>query len=73
MHAGIVNWESYVGIDPRYYRPAEVENLLADPRKAKEKLEWEAKTSFETLVKIMLKHDLKAVGLKEDAEKISLP
>lgn len=72
-HANIPNWESYVEIDPRYYRPAEVENLLADPRKAKEKLGWEAKTSFETLVKIMLKYDLEALGLKEDAAKIQLP
>lgn len=59
--AGIADWEPYVGVDPRYYRPSEVENLVADPRKAKEKLGWEAKTKFQDLVKIMVGHDLKAV------------
>lgn len=69
---GIVNWQDYVGIDPRYYRPSEVEHLVADPRKAKEKLGWEAKTKFYDLVKIMMKHDLANHGLKEQAEKINL-
>jgi GDPmannose 4,6-dehydratase len=63
--AGIPEWERYVEIDPRYYRPAEVENLVADPRKAKEKLGWEAKTKFADLVKIMVDAELKAHGLKK--------
>ncbi len=67
---GIKNWEDYVGIDPRYYRPAEVESLIADPAKAGKKLKWKAKTSFEDLVKIMMKHDLEAIGLHAQAEKI---
>lgn len=71
-HAGIRNWQDYVGIDPRYFRPSEVEHLVADPRKAKAKLGWEAKMDFETLVKVMLRHDLEAQGLKEDAERIVL-
>lgn len=58
-HAGITDWEQYVGIDPRYYRPTEVEHLIADPRKAKEKLGWEAKTQFEELVRLMVEADLK--------------
>lgn len=70
--AGIKNWQDYVGIDPRYYRPSEVENLIADTAKAKEKLGWQAKTKFDTLVKIMLKHDLAHHGLKAEAEKIDL-
>jgi GDPmannose 4,6-dehydratase len=71
-HAGISDWQKHVGVDPRYYRPSEVENLVADTRKAKEKLGWEAKTKFDDLVKIMLKHDLKEHGLHEQAEKIRL-
>ncbi len=57
--AGIEDWEKYIGIDPRYYRPTEVENLIADPRKAKEKLGWQAKTKFEDLVKLMVEADMK--------------
>ena len=43
-----------IKIDPKYYRPAEVDLLLGDPAKAKKKLGWEAKTTFKELVKIML-------------------
>lgn len=71
-HAGISNWKDYVGIDPRYYRPSEVDNLIADARKAKEKLGWQAKTKFEDTVKIMLVHDLKEHGLEEQAKRIRL-
>ncbi len=48
-----------VSIDPVYFRPTEVENLLGDPSKAKEKLGWEPKTSFTELVKEMVIEDLK--------------
>jgi GDPmannose 4,6-dehydratase len=48
-----------VEVDPRYYRPTEVEALLGDPTKAKEKLGWEAKITFEELVREMIQHDLK--------------
>lgn len=48
-----------VEIDERYYRPAEVDTLLGDYTKAKEKLGWEPKVKFEDLVKIMMKHDIK--------------
>lgn len=68
--AGVENWKDYVGIDPRYYRPTEVENLIADTKKAKEKLGWQAKTDFKTLVRKMVKHDLKEKGLHKQAEKI---
>ena len=64
-HAGISNWEEYIGIDPRYYRPTEVQNLVADARKAKEKLGWEAKTKFSELVPIMVDAELKHYGLKK--------
>lgn len=69
---GIKNWRDYVEIDPRYYRPSEVENLIADAKKAKEKLGWEPKVKFEELVKRMLVHDLKQHGLNEQASKIRL-
>jgi len=50
--------EALVEIDPRYYRPTEVELLLGDPTKAKEKLGWEAKVGFRELVKMMVKGDM---------------
>ncbi|WP_297204578.1 GDP-mannose 4,6-dehydratase [uncultured Brachyspira sp.] len=61
-----LDWKKYVEIDPRYYRPAEVDLLLGDPAKAKEKLGWKPKTTFKELVKIMLEYDLKSVGLSLD-------
>ena len=61
-----LDWKKYVEIDPRYYRPAEVDLLLGDPTKAKEKLGWKPKTTFKELVKIMLDYDLKNVGLSLD-------
>lgn len=49
-----------VAVDPRYFRPTEVENLLGDPTKAKTLLGWEPTTSFEELVSEMARHDLEA-------------
>ena len=48
----------HVVIDPRFYRPAEVNLLLADPAKAKAKLGWEPRTDLATLVRMMVDHDL---------------
>ena len=48
-----------VRIDPRYFRPTEIDLLLGDSSKAKEKFGWEPKVSFEKLVKIMIQEDLK--------------
>jgi len=59
-----LNWEDYVEIDPRYFRPTEVELLLGDPSKAKEKLGWTATTDLEQLAKIMTEHDLE-LALRE--------
>ena len=50
--------EDYVRIDPRFMRPAEVDHLIGDYSKAKEKLGWEPRTSFEELVKLMVDSDL---------------
>ena len=58
-----LDWKKYVEIDPRYYRPAEVDLLLGNPAKAKEKLGWKPKTTFKELVKIMLEYDLNNCGL----------
>jgi GDPmannose 4,6-dehydratase len=48
-----------VEVDPRYFRPTEVETLLGDPTKAKEKLGWQPRTSFEELVSEMVREDVK--------------
>ncbi len=58
--AGIDDWENYVEIDPQYYRPAEIDSLIADAKKAKDKLGWEPKVKFEELVEIMMEDDLKS-------------
>ena len=59
-----LNFEDYVKIDPRYFRPTEVENLVADSKKACKKLGWLPKIKFEDLVKIMLDADMKKAGLE---------
>lgn len=48
-----------VAVDPKYYRPAEVETLLGDPSKAKQKLGWVPTTSFQELVTEMMREDMK--------------
>ncbi|NET57095.1 MAG: GDP-mannose 4,6-dehydratase [Symploca sp. SIO2E6] len=61
---GYVNldWHDYVKFDPRYLRPAEVDLLVGDPIKAKQKLGWEPSVTFEALVKLMVDADLRAMG-----------
>jgi GDPmannose 4,6-dehydratase len=54
-----------VAVDPRYFRPAEVDTLLGDPSKAKSKLGWSAKVGFEQLVEEMASEDLKAAERDE--------
>lgn len=54
-----------VSIDPRYFRPTEVETLLGDPSKAKAKLGWEPKITFNELVKEMVREDLKSAERDE--------
>ena len=58
-HIGL-DWERHVEIDPKYYRPAEVDALCGDPSKAREKLGWEPKVTFKELVRIMIDADVKA-------------
>jgi len=58
-----LEWEQYVKVDPRYFRPTEVELLVADASLAKKKLGWEPKSSFSELVRIMVDYDLERAGL----------
>lgn len=53
-----LNWEKHVEIDPKYYRPTEVDVLLGDSSKIRKKLGWKPRVSFDGLVKMMLEHDL---------------
>ena len=57
-----LNYEDYVVIDPKFYRPAEVDLLLGDPSKAKRKLKWEPETTLEQLMAMMVEADLKRVA-----------
>jgi GDPmannose 4,6-dehydratase len=56
-HVGL-DYHDYVKQDPRFFRPAEVDLLVADPSKAREKLGWEPETSFGQLVAMMVDADL---------------
>jgi GDPmannose 4,6-dehydratase len=56
-HAGL-EWQKYVEIDPKYYRPAEVDVLIGDASKAKKQLGWVPKTKFPELVRIMTDADI---------------
>ncbi|MGZ8304812.1 MAG: GDP-mannose 4,6-dehydratase [Telluria sp.] len=58
--------KALVRVSPKFYRPAEVELLIGDPAKAKRVLGWEPKTTFEELVRIMLRADLAELGLDLD-------
>jgi len=58
---GSFEGKDIINVDPRYFRPTEVETLLGDASKAKEKLNWSPKISFEELVKEMVNEDLKLV------------
>jgi GDPmannose 4,6-dehydratase len=56
-HLGL-DWQAYVEIDPRYFRPTEVDFLQGDPSKAKRKLGWQPRVSFDELVERMVTNDL---------------
>ena len=60
-HVGL-DWEQYVEIDPRYFRPAEVDLLIGDASKAEKKLGWKPKTHFKELVRIMVDADMKILA-----------
>jgi GDPmannose 4,6-dehydratase len=54
-----LDWKQYVEVDPRYFRPAEVDFLLGDPSKAKRILKWEPKVTFKVLAQMMTESDWK--------------
>ena len=62
-----------VAVDPRYFRPAEVETLLGDPRKAKEKLGWVPRITFPELVSEMMREDLKSAKRDQLVKKHGFP
>ena len=56
-----LDWKNHVEIDPRYYRPAEVDLLIGDYSKAKRKLGWEPRTKFKELIELMVDADLRLI------------
>jgi GDPmannose 4,6-dehydratase len=56
------NWRDHVDLDPALIRPAEVERLCADATKARERLGWEARMSFEELIRLMVRSDIRILG-----------
>ena len=56
-----LDWEQHVEIDPRYYRPAEVDSLQGDATKARERLGWSPRVTFEELVEIMVDEDVRTL------------
>ena len=67
------NGKEIVRVDPRYFRPTEVETLLGDPAKAREKLGWNPRISFEQLVAEMVREDLKSAERDELVKKHGFP
>jgi GDPmannose 4,6-dehydratase len=53
-----LDWEAHVVVDPRFYRPAEVDLLVSDPSKARSRLGWEPEVDFATLIQMMVDADL---------------
>lgn len=66
-YAGL-DWKRYVKIDKKYFRPTEVDVLIANPSKIRRILKWKPKIMFSDLVKIMIDADMKAIGLKPIGE-----
>jgi GDPmannose 4,6-dehydratase len=60
--AGLSGWERYVELDPQFVRPAEVDLLIGDPTKAREKLGWIPETDFEQLIRLMTRADLELLA-----------
>ena len=63
-----LDWKKYVKIDKKYFRPTEVDELVADTSKAKKDLNWQPRISFSDLVKIMVDADMRAIGLRAIGE-----
>lgn len=65
-YAGLGDWQDYVEIDESNMRPTDIDELVGNATKAKEKLNWKPKTSFKELVKLMVYHDMDFFKLKRD-------
>jgi GDPmannose 4,6-dehydratase len=63
-----LDWNDYVKIDPRYFRPTEVDYLLGDSSRARKTLNWEPRVYFRDLVRVMVDADLELMGLKAPGE-----
>lgn len=62
-YSGLGDWHNYVEFDKNYLRPAEVESLIGDSSKAKQKIGWQPKIKFQDLVKIMVDSDMRAIKI----------
>jgi GDPmannose 4,6-dehydratase len=62
-----LDWQDYVEVDKAYFRPAEVPDLRGDPSKARARLGWRPKITFQEMIREMLQYDLAAAGLKPES------
>jgi GDPmannose 4,6-dehydratase len=67
-HLGM-DWEEYVELDPAFLRPAEVDHLIGDSAKAREKLGWEPRTTFEELIRLMTDSDMELLSRSRAAQR----
>jgi GDPmannose 4,6-dehydratase len=67
-----MDWRERVEIDPRYFRPTEVDSLKADASKARRLLDWNPKVTYKDLARIMVDADMEAVGLKPIGEGLKI-
>jgi GDPmannose 4,6-dehydratase len=65
-----LDWKEYVKVDPRYYRPAEVDLLIGDASKARKVLGWQPKTTFAELVRIMVQADIDRLALEMSGQHV---
>jgi GDPmannose 4,6-dehydratase len=61
-----LDWKEFVKVDPKYFRPAEVDMLLGDASKARRELGWSPKVTFKQLAKLMVEADLESAGKRPD-------
>jgi GDPmannose 4,6-dehydratase len=67
-----MDYQDYVEIDQRYFRPTEVDYLLSDPTKARQQLDWDPKITYKELARIMVDADMEAVGLEPIGEGLKI-
>jgi GDPmannose 4,6-dehydratase len=63
-----LDYNEYVRIDPKYFRPTEVDYLLADPSKSRSEIGWKPRVLFSELVRVMIDADLELIGLESPGE-----